>query len=106
MNDENKEVQVQEEENRQGGVRKNLRLRNLRNKLMMALMVALMLTASASADPLTGMENVMAQSTNVTTLLGLVFDFITGNALLATFVLFGLVGAAVRLFRRGKRAAR
>lgn len=104
MNEENKEVQVTETENQQGGVRKNLLLRH---KLMMAMVAAMCMAASASAEsPATGMANVMAQSTNVTTLLGLVFDFITGNALLATFVLFGLVGAAVRLFRRGKRAAR
>lgn len=54
----------------------------------------------------TGMAAVTAAVSTVTTLVGDVFDLITGNPLLVTFVAIGLVGAAIGLFRRLKRASR
>lgn len=52
------------------------------------------------------MTNILAQITNLTTVVGNVFDIITGNAYLAYFAAVGLVVAAVRIFRKLKKAAR
>lgn len=52
------------------------------------------------------MSNILAQITNLTTVVGDVFDIITGNAYLAYFAAVGLVVAAIRIFKKLKKAAR
>lgn len=57
-------------------------------------------------DPVTGMDAILAQITSLTTVVGDVFNIITANAYLAYFAAVGLVIAAVRIFRKLKKAAR
>lgn len=54
----------------------------------------------------TGMNAILAQITNLTTVVGDVFSLITSNAYLAYFACVGLVVAAVKIFRKLKKAAR
>lgn len=51
------------------------------------------------------MENILAQVTNITTLVGDVFTLITGNAYLCFFAAAALVGVAVHVFKIIKGAA-
>ena len=51
------------------------------------------------------MDNILAQVTNITTLVGDVFTLITGNAYLCFFVAAALVGVAVHVFKIIKGAA-
>lgn len=104
MKEEEKAVQVTEEDqNQQGVARKKLLLRH---RLMLAMMCAIAMAASASAESPTGMAAVAAQASTATTWISNVFDMITGNAYLATLMAFGLLAAAIRIFRKAKRAAR
>lgn len=57
-------------------------------------------------DPVTGFDAILAQITNLTTVVGNVFSLITGNAYLAYFAVVGVVIAAVRIFKKLKKAAR
>lgn len=57
-------------------------------------------------DPVTGFDAILAQITNLTTVVGNVFTLITGNAYLAYFAVIGVVIAAVRIFKKLKKAAR
>lgn len=52
------------------------------------------------------MSDILAQITNLTTVVGDVFSLITGNAYLAYFAAVGLVVAAIRIFKKLKKAAR
>lgn len=52
------------------------------------------------------MADILAQVTNLTTVVGDVFTIITGNAYLAYFACVGLVIAAIRIFKKLKKAAR
>lgn len=52
------------------------------------------------------MTDILAQMTNLTTVVGDVFDLITGNAYLAYFACVGLVVAAIKIFKKLKKAAR
>ena len=56
--------------------------------------------------PATGFDAILDQSTNLTTVVGNVFSIITGNAYLAFFAVVGVVIAAIRIFRKLKKAAR
>ena len=57
-------------------------------------------------DPVvTPMESIMAQVTNITTLVGNVFTVITGNAYLCFFAASALLGVAVHIFKIIKGAA-
>ena len=51
------------------------------------------------------MTNILAQVTNITTLVGDVFTLITGNAYLCFFAAAALVGVAVHIFKIIKGAA-
>lgn len=51
------------------------------------------------------MDNILAQVTNITTLVGDVFTLITGNAYLCFFAAAALVGVAVHVFKIIKGAA-
>lgn len=53
-----------------------------------------------------GMDAIIAQITNLTSVVGSVFSIITSNAYLAYFACVGLVIAAVRIFKKLKKAAR
>ena len=57
-------------------------------------------------EPVTGMEAILAQLTNLTTVMGDVFTLITNNAYLAFFAAVGLIAAGVHVFRLVKGAAR
>lgn len=52
------------------------------------------------------MTDILAQITNLTTVVGDVFTLITGNAYLAYFACVGVVIAAIRIFKKLKKAAR
>ena len=52
------------------------------------------------------MTNILAQLTNLTTVVGDVFTLITSNEYLAYFAVVGVVIAAIRIFRKLKKAAR
>lgn len=52
------------------------------------------------------MTEILGQISNLTTVVGDVFTIITGNAYLAYFAAVGLVIAAIRIFRKLKKAAR
>lgn len=52
------------------------------------------------------MTEILAQVSNLTTVVGNVFTIITGNAYLAYFAAVGVVVAGIRIFKRLKRAAR
>lgn len=53
----------------------------------------------------TPMESILAQVTNITTLVGNVFTVITGNAYLCVFAAAALLGVAVHIFKIIKSAA-
>ena len=53
-----------------------------------------------------GIATILGQITNLTTVVGDVFDIIVGNAYLAYFAAVGVVVAAVRIFKKLKRAAK
>lgn len=112
MNDEEKNVQNMEGENQNQNSKKRKRRRGL---LPLVCLCAVVMSMSASATSgggttgggtTSGLSNILAQSTNATTLIGAAFDLISGNAYLALLCFFGLLSVAIRLFRRGKRAAR
>lgn len=52
-----------------------------------------------------GMTDILAQITNITTLVGDVFALITGNAYLCFFAAAALIGVAVHIFKVIKSAA-
>lgn len=52
------------------------------------------------------MTEILGQISNLTTVVGDVFTLITGNAYLAYFAAVGLVIAAIRIFKKLKKAAR
>ena len=52
------------------------------------------------------MTNITAQIATITTVVGNVFDIIVGNAYLAYFAAVGLIIAAIRIFKKLKKAAR
>ena len=54
----------------------------------------------------TPMETILAQITTLTTVVGNVFSIITSNAYLAFFAAVGLVVAAIKIFKKLKKAAR
>lgn len=56
--------------------------------------------------PSTPMELILAQLTNITSMVGSVFSIITSNAYLAYFACVGLVVSAIRIFKGLKKAAR
>lgn len=105
MNEENRNPTVETEVETQN--KANRKRKSWRAKLALVCVCAMMMAMSASASSGdSGLTNVLAQSTNATTLIGAAFDLITGNAYLALLMFFGLLGVAIKLFRRGKRAAR
>lgn len=57
-------------------------------------------------EPVTGMDAILAQLNNLTTVMGDVFTLITSNAYLAFFAAVGLIAAGVHVFRLVKGAAR
>lgn len=52
------------------------------------------------------MTEILGQISNLTTVVGDVFTLITGNAYLAYFAAVGLVIAAIRIFKKLKKAVR
>lgn len=54
----------------------------------------------------TGMDSILAQLSNLTSVMGNVFNLITANAYLAFFAAVGLIAAGVHVFRLIKSAAR
>lgn len=52
------------------------------------------------------LTNILAQVASLTTVVGDVFSMITANAYLCFFAAVGLVVAAIRIFRKLKKAAR
>lgn len=52
------------------------------------------------------MTDILAQSTNLTTVVGDVFTIITGNGLLAYYAVVGVVIAGIKIFKRLKSGAR
>lgn len=52
------------------------------------------------------MADIVAQIANLTTVVGDVFGIIVGNAYLAYFAAVGLVVAAIKIFKKLKKAAR
>ena len=54
----------------------------------------------------TPMDLILAQIANLTTVVGNVFSIITSNAYLAYFAAVGLVIAAIKIFKKLKKAAR
>lgn len=59
-------------------------------------------------DPVTptGFDAILAQFTNLSSVVGSVFSIIIGNQLLAYFAVVGVVIAAIRIFKKLKRAAK
>ena len=57
-------------------------------------------------EPLTGINAILAEITDLTTVIGNVFSLITANAYLCYFAAVGLVVAAVKIFKKLKKAAR
>ena len=57
-------------------------------------------------DTPTGFAAILDQITNLTSVVGSVFSIITGNQLLAYFAVVGVVIAAIRIFKKLKKAAR
>lgn len=57
-------------------------------------------------EPVTGFDAILAQMSNLTSVVGSVFGIITSNAYLAFFAVVGVVIAAIRIFRKLKRAAK
>lgn len=54
----------------------------------------------------TAMDTILGQITTLTTVVGNVFSIIVGNAYLAYFAAVGLVVAAIKIFKKLKKAAR
>lgn len=54
----------------------------------------------------TGIAAILGGTPTLTTLVGDVFNMITGNGLLVVFAAAGLIGVGIGIFRRLKRAAR
>lgn len=54
----------------------------------------------------TGIAAILGGTSTLTTLVGDVFNMITGNGLLVVFAAAGLIGVGIGIFRRLKRAAR
>ncbi|MCD8017391.1 MAG: hypothetical protein LUE97_06305 [Oscillospiraceae bacterium] len=52
------------------------------------------------------MDTILAAVATVTTVVGNVFDMITGNALLVVFVAASLVGVGIKVFKSIKSAAK
>lgn len=69
-------------------------------------LVALALTIPAFASDSGGMASVISATDTVSSLINKVFSIMTGNGLLTVYLAFGLLGAAIRVFRKMKRAAR
>ena len=57
-------------------------------------------------EPVTGINAILAQIANLTTVVGNVFTIITGNAYLCYFAAVGLVVAGVKIFKKLKKAAK
>ena len=59
-------------------------------------------------DPVTptGFDAILAQFTNLSTVVGNVFTIITGNQYLAYMAVVGVVIAAIRIFKKLKKAAK
>lgn len=57
-------------------------------------------------DPVTGINAILGQITNLTTVVGNVFTIITGNAYLAYFAAVGIVVAGIKIFKKLKKAAK
>lgn len=57
-------------------------------------------------EPSNALANILDQITSLTTVVGDVFGMITANAYLSFFAAVGLVVAAIRIFRKLKKAAR
>lgn len=57
-------------------------------------------------EPVTGINAILGQITNLTTVVGNVFTIITGNAYLAYFAAVGLVVAGIEIFKKLKKAAK
>lgn len=57
-------------------------------------------------EPVTGINAILGQITNLTTVVGNVFTIITGNAYLAYFAAVGLVVAGIKIFKKLKKAAK
>ena len=77
--------------------------------LMAVLLVTLCIPALAADGEISGgsgLSVVIAQVPTAVTLVGNVFDLISGNAYLALLMAFGLVAVSIRLFCKSKRAAR
>lgn len=53
-----------------------------------------------------GFDAILAQISNLTSVVGNVFSLITSNQYLAYFACVGVVIAAVRIFKKLKKAAR
>ena len=58
------------------------------------------------ADAPTGMAAILAEITDITSVVGSVFTLISSNAYLAFFACVGLVIAAIRIFKKLKKAAK
>lgn len=58
------------------------------------------------AEAPTGMAAILAEITDITSVVGSVFTVITGNAYLCFFAAVGLIVAAVKIFRKLKKAAK
>ena len=59
-----------------------------------------------AAEAATGIDAILAQIANITTVVGNVFTLITSNAYLCFFAAVGLIVAAVKIFRKLKKAAK
>ena len=59
-----------------------------------------------AAEAATGIDAILAQIANITTVVGNVFTLITSNAYLAFFAAVGLIVAAIKIFRKLKKAAK
>lgn len=57
-------------------------------------------------EPVTGINAILDQITNLTTVVGNVFTIITSNAYLAYFAAVGLVVAGIKIFKKLKKAAK
>lgn len=57
-------------------------------------------------ESVTGINAILGQITNLTTVVGNVFTIITGNAYLAYFAAVGLVVAGIKIFKKLKKAAK
>lgn len=57
-------------------------------------------------EPTNALQAILDQITNLTSVVGSVFSAITANAYLCYFAAVGLIVAAVRIFKKLKKAAR